>query len=122
MPEAPLKNTQKPSDYDLEVKNQMTLEFIEDATSNVDEVQKKILEEILSRNAHVEYLQSHGLNGRTDRETFKKTMPVITYEVIQPYVDRIANGDTSQILCCQPISEFLTRSGLFFLKCFLFCF
>ncbi|XP_022717000.1 indole-3-acetic acid-amido synthetase GH3.6-like [Durio zibethinus] len=110
MPEAP-KNTQKPTDYNLELKNKKTLQFIEDVTSNADEVQKKVLEEILSRNAHVEYLQRHGLNGHTDRETFKKIMPVINYENIQPDIDRIANGDTSPILCSKPISEFLTSSG-----------
>ncbi|XWS27923.1 hypothetical protein CRYUN_Cryun25bG0022000 [Craigia yunnanensis] len=110
MPEAP-KNTQKPSDYNLELKNKKTLQFIEDVSSNADEVQKKVLEEILSRNAHVEYLLRHGLNGHTDRETFKKIMPVITYEDIQPHIDRIASGDTSPILCSKPISEFLTSSG-----------
>ncbi|XVF77692.1 hypothetical protein PTKIN_Ptkin14bG0067300 [Pterospermum kingtungense] len=110
MPEAP-KNTQKPTDYSLESKNKKTLEFIEDVTSNADEVQKKVLEEILTRNAHVEYLQTHGLNGHTDTETFKRVMPVIAYEDIQPHIDRIANGDTSPILCSNPISEFLTSSG-----------
>ncbi|KAK5844646.1 indole-3-acetic acid-amido synthetase GH3.6 [Gossypium arboreum] len=111
MPEAP-KNTLKPTaDYNLELKNKKTLQFIEDVTSNADEVQKKVLEEILSRNAHVEYLQTRGLNGHTDRETFKKTMPVITYEDIQPHIDRIANGDTSPILSSNAISEFLTSSG-----------
>ncbi|XVE50459.1 hypothetical protein DITRI_Ditri01bG0163800 [Diplodiscus trichospermus] len=110
MPEAPMI-TLKPTDISLELKNKKKLQFIEDVTSNADEVQKKVLEEILSRNAYVEYLQRHGLNGHTDRETFKKTMPVITYEDIQPYIDRIANGETSPILCSKPISEFLTSSG-----------
>lgn len=108
MPEAP-KNTLKPTDYQLAEKNKNTLEFIENVTTNADEVQKKVLSEILSRNAHVEYLRRHGLNGHTDRETFKKVMPVITYEDIQPDITRIANGDSSPILCSKPISEFLTR-------------
>ncbi|KAK8483745.1 hypothetical protein V6N13_129269 [Hibiscus sabdariffa] len=110
MPEAP-KIIQKAPDFSLELKNKKTLQFIEDVTSNADEVQKKVLGEILACNAHVEYLQTHGLNGRTDRESFKKIMPVITYEDIQPHVERIANGDTSPILCSKPISEFLTSSG-----------
>lgn len=105
MPEAP-KETQN---YNLAEKNKNSLEFIEDVTSKADEVQRKVLEEILSHNAHVEYLQRNGLNGHTDRETFKKLMPVITYEDIQPDISRIANGDTSPILCSKPISEFLTR-------------
>ncbi|KAJ4848724.1 hypothetical protein Tsubulata_028127 [Turnera subulata] len=56
MPEAP-KTTLKPAEYNLAEKNKRTLQFIEDVTSSPDEVQKKVLEEILSRNAHVEYLQ-----------------------------------------------------------------
>uniref|UniRef100_A0A2N9HKL9 Uncharacterized protein n=1 Tax=Fagus sylvatica TaxID=28930 RepID=A0A2N9HKL9_FAGSY len=110
MPEAP-KSSLKPTDYNLAEKNRKTLQFIEDVTSNADEVQKRVLCEILSRNANVEYLQKHGLKGHNDRETFKKVMPVITYEDIQPEITRIANGDPSQILCSKPISEFLTSSG-----------
>lgn len=102
MPEAP-------KDYNLLEQNKKILEFIEDVTANADVVQKKVLHEILSRNANVEYLKRHGLNGQTDRDTFKKLLPVITYEDIQPDINRIANGDTSQILCSKPISEFLTR-------------
>ncbi|KAF2285882.1 hypothetical protein GH714_008678 [Hevea brasiliensis] len=110
MPEEP-KNTLKPTYYNLGGNNNKTLQFIEDVTSNPDEVQKKVLEEILSLNAHVEYLQRHGLNGHTDRETFKKLMPIITYEDIQPDINRIANGDTSPILCSKPISDSGTSGG-----------
>ncbi|KAJ7948526.1 putative Indole-3-acetic acid-amido synthetase GH3.6 [Quillaja saponaria] len=110
MPEAP-QNSEQLTDYNLAEKNQKTLQFIEDVTANADEVQKTVLAEILSQNANVEYLQRHGLNGHTDRESFKKLMPVIKYEDIQPDINRIANGDTSPILCSSAISEFLTSSG-----------
>ncbi|KAK6132751.1 hypothetical protein DH2020_033556 [Rehmannia glutinosa] len=112
MPEAP-KEKPNPTDYNYSVaeNNKKKLEFIEDVTKNADEVQKRVLAEILSRNAHVEYLNRHGLNGHTDRDTFKKIMPVITYEDILPDINRIANGDMSPILCSEPISEFLTSSG-----------
>lgn len=104
MPEAP-------RDYNLVEQNEKILDFIEDVTANADQVQKRVLSEILSNNANVEYLKRHGLHGQTDRETFKKLLPVITYEDIQPDINRIANGDTSPILCSKPISEFLTRYG-----------
>ncbi|XP_073158579.1 indole-3-acetic acid-amido synthetase GH3.6-like [Henckelia pumila] len=87
------------------------MEFIDNLTKNTDEIQTKVLAEILSRNADVEYLKRHGLNGHTDREAFKKSVPVISYEDIQSDIKRIANGDKSQILCSEPISEFLTSSG-----------
>ncbi|KAJ4872282.1 Indole-3-acetic acid-amido synthetase GH3.6 [Raphanus sativus] len=111
MPEAPKLSVLEVSDHTLEEKNRNKLQFIEEVTSNADAVQRRVLEEILSRNADVEYLERHGLQGRTDRETFKHVMPVVTYEDIQPDINRIANGDKSHILCSSPISEFLTSSG-----------
>jgi len=89
--------------------NVKALQYIEDVTINADEIQKRVLAEILSSSAHAEYLQRHGLDGRTERESFKKIMPVVTYEDLKPDIDRIANGDISPILCSKPISEFLTR-------------
>ncbi|KAJ6758182.1 INDOLE-3-ACETIC ACID-AMIDO SYNTHETASE [Salix koriyanagi] len=103
--EAPMKNV-------VCEKSRKALQFVEDVTCNADEVQRKVLAEILSRNANVEYLQRYGLDGnKADRETFKKVMPVVSYEDLKPDIERISNGDTSQILCSQPISEFLTSSG-----------
>ena len=90
-------------------KEKKALEFIEYVTTNADEVQKQVLAEILARNAGVEYLQRHGLGGCTDTNSFKKCVPVVTYEDIQPDINRLANDDKSPILCSQPISEFLTR-------------
>ncbi|XP_059664463.1 indole-3-acetic acid-amido synthetase GH3.6-like [Cornus florida] len=107
-PESSLNNIDSHADHE---KNKRVLQFIEDVTNNAEEVQKRVLNEILSRNATVEYLQRHGLNGHTDPKTFKKVIPVVTYEDVLPDVDRIANGDSSPILCSHPISEFLTSSG-----------
>ncbi|KAL9244425.1 hypothetical protein vseg_018202 [Gypsophila vaccaria] len=96
----------------IDEKNKKALEFIEDVTVNAGDVQRRVLTEILTRNAGVEYLRRHGLtNGQTDWETFKKLVPVVTYEDLVPDIERIANGDTSPILSSRPISEFLTSSG-----------
>ncbi|KAL8111160.1 indole-3-acetic acid-amido synthetase GH3.6-like [Apium graveolens] len=95
----------------MKEKEKKAFEFIENVTANADEVQKQVLAEILARNAGVQYLQRHGLDGRTDTKSFKKLVPIVTYEDIQPDINRIANGDKSPILCSQPISEFLTSSG-----------
>ncbi|KAJ8460597.1 hypothetical protein OPV22_033523 [Ensete ventricosum] len=87
------------------------LRFIEEMTANADAVQEKVLAEILTRNADTEYLRRYGLGGATDRATFKAKIPVVTYEDLQPEIQRIANGDRSAILSAHPISEFLTSSG-----------
>ncbi|XP_068655937.1 probable indole-3-acetic acid-amido synthetase GH3.1 [Aristolochia californica] len=92
-------------------KDAKALQFIEEMTRNTDEVQQKVLAEILSQNAETEYLKRYGLAGTTDRETFKSKVPVVTYEDLQPEIQRIANGDRSPILSSHPISEFLTSSG-----------
>ncbi|XP_068654208.1 probable indole-3-acetic acid-amido synthetase GH3.1 [Aristolochia californica] len=92
-------------------KDAKALQFIEEMTRNTDEVQQKVLAEILTRNAETEYLKRYDLAGVTDRETFKSKVPVVTYEDLQPEIQRIANGDRSPILSSHPISEFLTSSG-----------
>ncbi|XP_017969901.1 PREDICTED: probable indole-3-acetic acid-amido synthetase GH3.1 isoform X1 [Theobroma cacao] len=92
-------------------KDAKALQFVEEITKNVDSVQERVLGEILSRNAETEYLKRYKLNGATDRDTFKSKIPVVTYEDLQPEIQRIANGDKSPILSAHPISEFLTSSS-----------
>ncbi|XP_022943254.1 probable indole-3-acetic acid-amido synthetase GH3.1 [Cucurbita moschata] len=92
-------------------KDAKALQFIEQMTRNADAVQRTVLAEILTRNASTEYLRRYFLAGATDPNTFKDKLPVITYEDLQPEIQRIASGDRSPILSSHPISEFLTSSG-----------
>ncbi|XP_010492084.1 PREDICTED: indole-3-acetic acid-amido synthetase GH3.17-like isoform X1 [Camelina sativa] len=87
------------------------LSLLEDVTTNVKKIQDSVLEAILSRNVQTEYLRGF-LNGQLDKESFKKNLPVVTYEDIRPYIDRIANnGEPSNLICDRPISVLLTSSG-----------
>ncbi|MCL7039445.1 hypothetical protein MKW94_016450 [Papaver nudicaule] len=95
----------------VDTKHKEALEFIEEVTRNTDKVQKQVLSEILSISSHVEYLLRYGLNGRTDVETYKNVIPIASYEHLKPYIERIANGDNSPILCGRPITDFLLSSG-----------
>ncbi|KAI4326051.1 hypothetical protein MLD38_031403 [Melastoma candidum] len=92
-------------------KDTKALQFIDEMTRNVDSVQERVLSEILSQNAKTEYLGRFGLCGSTDRDSFKSKVPVVMYEDLQPDIQRIANGDKSNIFCSRAISEFLTSSG-----------
>ncbi|GJN07056.1 hypothetical protein PR202_ga24847 [Eleusine coracana subsp. coracana] len=89
------------------------LAFIEEVTSDVDAVQERVLAEILGRNAESEYLKECGLAGATDRASFRAKVPMVTYEDVEPYIRRIADGDGSPILTGPeyPVSEFFTSSG-----------
>ncbi|KMZ56637.1 GH3 family protein [Zostera marina] len=93
------------------VNDQKKLKFIQDITTRTDQVQEKLLAEILEMNAQTEYLNRFDLGGSTERAMFKARIPMVTYEDIQPDIQRIANGDRSSILSSHPISEFLTSSG-----------
>ena len=84
------------------------LKLLEELTTNAYEEQQKLLEEILAKNAHTEYLKSF-LNGHHDKKLFKQKVPVVNYEDVKPYIERIANGEPSEIISAQRITELLTR-------------
>lgn len=84
------------------------LKLLEDLTTNAHLIQDQLLTEILTQNAGTEYLNRF-LDGRVDKELFKQRVPVVNYEDIKPYIERIANGEPSDIISSQPITELLTR-------------
>ncbi|GMI74852.1 Gretchen Hagen 3.17 [Hibiscus trionum] len=86
------------------------MKILEDLTENVHRMQQLVLEEIITRNAHTEYLEGF-LNGQCDMQVFKDKVPVVNYEDIKPYIERIANGDSSNVISAEPIIELLTSSG-----------
>jgi auxin responsive GH3 family protein len=88
--------------------NETGMKLLEDLTTNAYQVQQQVLELILTRNVHTEYLRSY-LNGNSDKKLFKEKVPIVNYEDIKPYIERIANGEPSEIISAQPITELLTR-------------
>ncbi|KAK4368598.1 hypothetical protein RND71_012390 [Anisodus tanguticus] len=57
IPEAP-NSPKKATDCSIAEKNKKGLQFIEEVTTKVDEVQRRVLADILTRNAHVEICSS----------------------------------------------------------------
>lgn len=86
------------------------LQLLEDLTTNADAIQQQVLHQILSQNSETEYLRSF-LDGESCniQENFKNKAPVVNYEDIKPFIQRISDGDSSDILSAQPITELLTR-------------
>ncbi|XP_074580850.1 LOW QUALITY PROTEIN: indole-3-acetic acid-amido synthetase GH3.17-like [Curcuma longa] len=87
-----------------------SMRLIEELTANAGRIQEEVLQEILERNSGTEYLQGF-LHGRSSRDHFKKQVPVVDYDQVKPYIDRLANGEPSQIISTEPILELLTSSG-----------
>ncbi|MFQ6635460.1 hypothetical protein Gotur_010938 [Gossypium turneri] len=87
------------------------MNILEDLTSNAHKLQEQVLEEILKSNAGTEYLSRFFPNGQADKQSFKTNVPIITYEDIKPYIDRIANGETPSILLAYRITQFIQSTG-----------
>ncbi|KAK4282478.1 hypothetical protein QN277_013851 [Acacia crassicarpa] len=97
----------------LEYKGKEALEEIERLTMKADEVQESVLRQVLTQNRETEYLSKFmmGATGTIDIAEFKRDVPVITYEAIFPYIQRIANGEDSSLITGKPITEMLCSSG-----------
>ena len=77
-------------------------------TSNVKQIQDDVLKEILTLNANTEYLRGY-LHGSCDKELFKKNVPVVSYDDVKPYIERVVNGEPSNVISGKPITRFLLR-------------
>ena len=93
---------------DLTEKSSDKMKVLEDLTSNVTQIQDNVLEEILTLNANTNYLQKFFL-GSFDKESFKKNVPVVIYEDIRPYIERVVNGEPSNVISARPITGFVLR-------------
>ncbi|KAI8027839.1 Jasmonoyl--L-amino acid synthetase JAR6 [Camellia lanceoleosa] len=87
------------------------IEEFEMLTKDAEKIQRETLQKILKENGRTEYLQKWGLNGRTDPESFKACVPLVTHKDLETYIHRIADGDTSPILTEKPITTISLSSG-----------
>ncbi|KAL6626982.1 hypothetical protein ACP70R_030708 [Stipagrostis hirtigluma subsp. patula] len=80
-------------------------------TQDAAAVQRETLRRILAENAAVEYLRRLGLAGRTDPDSFRACVPLATHADLEPYIARIAGGDTSAVLTAKPVTSISLSSG-----------
>lgn len=90
------------------------LKLIEDLTTHAGAIQRCVLREILAVNAGTDYLRGFLVDVEGNRAdelaaAFKERVPVVEYEDIKPYIERIANGAPSSLISAKPITELLTR-------------
>ncbi|KAM7276764.1 hypothetical protein ACFE04_018630 [Oxalis oulophora] len=87
------------------------IEDFESISKNAGKVQIETLKRILEQNSSAEYLLAQGLDGKTDPESFKACVPVVTHKDLEPYIQRIIDGDTKPILTTKPITTISLSSG-----------
>ncbi|KAL0884726.1 hypothetical protein Bca101_008707 [Brassica carinata] len=99
-------------DYEGRTLKSVTMEYASEPSGILwNRVNKdNVLDKILKANANTEYL-SRFLEGSSDKELFKKNVPVASYEDVKPYIDRVANGEPLDILSGEPITAFIKSSG-----------
>lgn len=92
-----------------EINLDRVIEEFEAMTRDAGRVQKETLKRILDENGNSEYLQNLGLDGRTDLESFRACVPIVTHKDLEHYIKRIADGDSSPILTGRPITTISLR-------------
>ncbi|KAG5021762.1 hypothetical protein AAZX31_07G056200 [Glycine max] len=94
-----------------EFNTERMMEEFERVTKDAERIQRETLKRILEDNASAEYLLNLGLNGRTDPESFKAFVPLVTHKDLEPYINRIIDGDFSSVLTGKPITTMSLSSG-----------
>ena len=92
-----------------EFKLQKVVDEFQSNTKDAGRVQIETLRRILEENGEAEYLQILGLDGKTNLESFKSCVPLSTHKDLEPYIQRIADGDDSPILTGKPITSISLR-------------
>uniref|UniRef100_A0ACD5VN45 Uncharacterized protein n=1 Tax=Avena sativa TaxID=4498 RepID=A0ACD5VN45_AVESA len=80
-------------------------------TRDAANVQEETLRRILAENGAAEYLQRLGLAGRTDPDSFRAYVPLATHADLEPYINRIVDGDATPVLTAKPVTSISLSSG-----------
>lgn len=80
-------------------------------SSKAGEIQQQVLREILRQNSKTEYLSRflHKDEEHSSCDGFLKKVPVVGYDDVKSYIERVCNGEPFDIISSQPIIELLTR-------------
>jgi hypothetical protein len=82
----------------------------EKATRDPRKVQKDKLLEIIRRNENTEYGKQYNFASIQSIEDYQANVPIVTYEDIRPYMDRVVQGESNILTAEDPIG-FAQTSG-----------
>ncbi|KAK2651039.1 hypothetical protein Ddye_018528 [Dipteronia dyeriana] len=94
------------------------VEWFDGVSENAGLVQRETLRRILEMNCEVEYLKKW-LGGYKIKEMdacaleslYRSLVPIVSHADLEPYIQRIADGDTNPLLTHQPITTLSLSSG-----------
>ncbi|KAF6992331.1 hypothetical protein CFC21_009334 [Triticum aestivum] len=88
-----------------------TINEFEMLTRDAARVQLDTLKKILEANAGAEYLRQFGLDGRTDAASYKSCIPLCVHSDVEPFIQRVADGDSAPVVTGKPITSLSLSSG-----------
>lgn len=74
------------------------------------EVQHELLDGLVKKASHTEYGKAHGFTSISNYEHFKDQVPIVSYEDIYPYIERVMKGEQN-ILWPSEVKWFAKSSG-----------
>uniref|UniRef100_A0A7N0T4P5 Jasmonic acid-amido synthetase JAR1 n=1 Tax=Kalanchoe fedtschenkoi TaxID=63787 RepID=A0A7N0T4P5_KALFE len=90
---------------------QQVIEEFDALTMDAERVQRETLKHILEENSQTEYLHGFGLRGRTDPESYKACIPLVDHTDLEPYIQKILEGDDSPVITGKPVATMSLSSG-----------
>ncbi|KAL8201537.1 hypothetical protein R6Q57_012876 [Mikania cordata] len=96
-----------------------TKRWFEEVARNAGKVQMETLKMILDMNRGVEYLDKwlsdvddvHNMDPEALQSVYRSMVPLVSHADLEPYIQRIADGETSPLLTKQPITTLSLSSG-----------
>jgi hypothetical protein len=75
-----------------------------------EQAQQQILRRILEANSESEYGRAHGFHGIRDYAQFRERVPIVDYEYLQPWIERIRGGGQC-VLTREPVNRLVPTGG-----------
>lgn len=82
----------------------------ERAVGDCEGAQRDLLLRYLADNAQTAYGRAHGFHELRDAEEYRDRVPAVTYDDLEPWVDRVATGE-ADVLTHEPVLLFEPSSG-----------
>lgn len=61
------------------------------------EVQRELLDQLITRGAKTDYGRKYGFESIKSVEDYRRNVPVVTYEELFPYIERLMKGEQNQL-------------------------
>ena len=75
----------------------------EQATQNPGAAQRQLLQQIMTRNRDTDYGRAYKFSAIQTVDDYRQNVPVVGYEAIRHYIDRVTQGETNVLTAEAPL-------------------